>query len=377
MTMRLRRRVDAIRRTWWFAVVTDVALAAAAFVDVVVALPLWTPEEAALAVVAVLGLLVRRRLPWVSFALVLPGLVVDAMTIAAPIALYSVAVRTRRVWAMAVAGAVTFVCFLLPDWQLPDLDYLAPSLLYALMYAATPLALGALVRTRGELSDRLSDLSDARESERRRDEQDVLRRERARISREMHDVVSHQVSLIAVQAGALQVASTDPAAQRGARVIRSLAVRTLDELRQMVGVLRAEGATTDLEAPQPTLDDVARLVAESGLDARLDADLPDDLTPAVQRAVYRTVQEGLTNVRKHAPGARVCVSATATTTTIEVVVRNESGSADAMHLPSSGTGLRGLRERAELLGGHLEAAPADDGFRLSVSIPRIAGPADE
>ncbi|MBM3716893.1 MAG: two-component sensor histidine kinase, partial [Actinobacteria bacterium] len=223
---------------------------------------------------------------------------------------------------------------------------------------------------RHELSDRLADLSAAREAERRRDEQDVLRGERARISREMHDVVSHQVSLIAVQAGALQVASADPTAQQGARVIRSLAVRTLDELRQMVGVLRAEGVVTPSEAPQPTIADLPRLVEESGMDATLRTRLPDDLAPAVQRAVYRTVQEGLTNARKHAPGARVEVSAVATTMTIDVVVCNSSGTMDALTLPSSGTGLRGLRERAELLGGHLEASPADGGFRLSVSVPR-------
>lgn len=366
----LRRGFAAIRHRWWFALVVDLVLAGAAFVDVAVAIGWWSPFETTLALIAVAGVLLRRRLPWVAFAMVLPGLVVDAMTIATPVVLYALAVRTRRVWPMVVAGALTFLCFLLPDWQLPPLDYLAPSLLYALLYAATPIALGALVRTRHELSDRLADLSAAREAERRRDEQDVLRGERARISREMHDVVSHQVSLIAVQAGALQVASADPSARQGARIIRSLAVRTLDELRQMVGVLRAEGAVTASEAPQPTIADLPRLVEECGMDASLTTHLPDDLAPAVQRAVYRTVQEGLTNARKHAPGARVEVSAVATTTTIDVVVCNSTGTMDALTLPSSGTGLRGLRERAELLGGHLEASPADGGFRLTVSVPR-------
>jgi len=360
-----------VTRRRWFAVAVDLALAAAAFIDVAVSIPSWSTIETVVALVAVAGLLVRRRLPWVSFALVLPGLVVDAMTIAAPIALYSVAVRTRRLPALVAAGAVTFACFLLPDWQLPSLDFLAPSLLYALMYAATPIALGALVRTHHELSDRVADLSAAREAERLREEQDVLRRERARISREMHDVVSHQVSLVAVQAGALQVSSRDPDAQRIAGVIRSLAVRTLDELRQMVGVLRADGARTDTAEPQPTLADLPRLVSESGLEADLDIALPADLAPAVQRAVFRTVQEGLTNARKHAPGARVCVRAVATTAAIDVVVQNDSSTQSGLFLPSSGTGLRGLRERAELLGGHLDAtARADGGYRLRVTIPR-------
>lgn len=371
MTARSRHRLTPLTRSRWFAVVTDLALAAAAVIDVVVLLPGWTPFEIALAAVAVAGLLVRRRLPWVAFVLVLPGLVVDAMTIAAPIALYSVAVRERRLPPVLAAGAVTFACFLLPDWQLPELDYLAPSLLYALMYAATPIALGALVRTRTELSDRVAELSAARAVERLRDEQDVLRRERARLSREMHDVVSHQVSLIAVQAGALQVASTDPDARRAAGVIRSLAVRTLDELRQMVGVLRAEGAPTGGDKPQPTLDDLARLVADSGISAELVTDITFDLAPPLERAVYRTVQEGLTNARKHAPGAPVRVSVRTTTASIQVVVDNDAPTTAALPLPSGGAGLRGLRERAELLGGSLDAASrSGGGFRLSVSLPR-------
>ncbi|MDF2992269.1 MAG: signal transduction histidine kinase, glucose-6-phosphate specific [Microbacterium sp.] len=371
MTKALPAALTRIAGRRWFAVVVDLALAAAAFVDVAVSIPSWTTVETAIALIAVVGLLLRRRLPWVSFALVLPGLVVDAMTIAAPIALYSVAVRTRRIPLLVGAGALTFACFLLPDWQLPSIDFLAPSLLYALMYAATPIALGALVRTRRELSERVADLSAARAAERLREEQDVLRRERARISREMHDVVSHQVSLVAIQAGALQVSSSDPDAQRIAGVIRSLAVRTLDELRQMVGVLRADGARTDTAEPQPTLGDLPRLVGESGLEADLDVALPADLAPALQRAVYRTVQEGLTNARKHAPGARVSVTAVATTAAIDVIVQNDSSAQRGLFLPSSGTGLRGLRERAELLGGHLDAAArSDGGYRLRVTIPR-------
>ncbi|MBN9209991.1 MAG: two-component sensor histidine kinase [Microbacterium sp.] len=371
MTTGARDRLAAVTRSRWFAVVTDLALAGAAIVDVIVLLPEWTPFEIALAAVAVLGLLVRRRLPWVAFALVLPGLLVDAMTIAAPIALYSVAVRERRLPPLLVAGAVTFVCFLLPDWQLPELDYLAPSLLYALLYAATPIALGALVRTRSELSDRVAELSAARAAERLRDEQDVLRQERARLSREMHDVVSHQVSLIAVQAGALQVSSPDPAARGAAGVIRSLAVRTLDELRQMVGVLRAEGAPTRGDKPQPTLDDLPRLVADSGLPAELVTDVTTDLAPPLQRAVYRTIQEGLTNARKHAPGAAVRVSVRTSTATIDVVIENDAPTEPALALPSGGAGLRGLRERAELLGGRLAASSEPGGaFRLAVSLPR-------
>ncbi|CAH0326255.1 Signal transduction histidine-protein kinase/phosphatase DegS [Microbacterium sp. Bi128] len=179
------------------------------------------------------------------------------------------------------------------------------------------------------------------------------------------------MSLIAVQAGALQVSSADPDARRGAGIIRSLSVRTLDELRQMVGVLRAEGAPTPGDKPQPTLDDLPRLLSDSDLPADLVTDVRGELAPPLQRAVYRTVQEGLTNARKHAPGARVRVSVRTTTTAVDVVVHNDAPIAEALPLPSGGAGLRGLRERAELLGGRLDAGgEPDGGFRLAVTLPR-------
>jgi signal transduction histidine kinase len=139
----------------------------------------------------------------------------------------------------------------------------------------------------------------------------------------------------------------------------------------MVGVLRAEGAPTGGDKPQPTLDDLARLVADSGISAELVTDITSDLAPPLERAVYRTVQEGLTNARKHAPGAPVRVSVRTTTASIQVVVDNDAPTTAALPLPSGGAGLRGLRERAELLGGSLDAASrSGGGFRLSVSLPR-------
>ena len=101
--------------------------------------------------------------------------------------------------------------------------------------------LGRLVQARRDLAHRLSEIEEAREHERLLRSQAVLARERAQLAREMHDVVSHQVSLIAVQTGALQVAATDPDFEEGARTIRSLSVDTLDELRHMVTLLRASG----------------------------------------------------------------------------------------------------------------------------------------
>jgi signal transduction histidine kinase len=192
----------------------------------------------------------------------------------------------------------------------------------------------------------------------------------------MHDVVSHQVSLIALQAGALRVTADSPATREIAATIRTLATRTLDELRVMIGVLRS-GQEAEL-APLPRLNDIPQLVADSGLGARLDSDLPPgpDWPDAVQRAAYRIVQEGLTNARKHAPGAQIAVRLWARGPELRVEVRNGPPPGPPMPavgpttaLPCGGHGLIGLRERAELLGGHLHAGHTDSGgFDLLVTL---------
>jgi len=223
---------------------------------------------------------------------------------------------------------------------------------------------------------RLDELTRGRQREQLLLAQGVLATERARLAREMHDVVSHQVSLISIQAGALQVSSADPAAKERAGTIRELSVRTLDELRHMVGVLRAAGGTTLDLTPQPTLADLPQLIGGSGLDTRSDLDWGGRAWPeAVERAAYRTVQEALTNIRKHAPGAEVRVRVRADGDLLRVEVRNgpADGSAEQLRLPGGGHGLVGLRERAQLLGGTLEAAPEPGGgFLIRLALPHLA-----
>jgi len=124
------------------------------------------------------------------------------------------------------------------------------------------------------LARRLTEIEEAREHERALHAQAVLARERTQLAREMHDVVSHQVSLIAVQAGALQVAAKDAEAKEAARTIRSLSVTTLDELRTMVTLLRASGGSVTELTPQPTLADLHKLVESSGTQAQLAGELP-------------------------------------------------------------------------------------------------------
>jgi signal transduction histidine kinase len=215
-------------------------------------------------------------------------------------------------------------------------------------------------------------LAASRERERMLHARAVRADERARLAREMHDVVSHQVSLIAMQAGALRMVAVDPKAQQVAGTIRMLSTRTLDELRQLVSVLRT---TSGNDSPQPRVADLPQLVSSAGIPATLTVQGPvDDLPAPVSGAVYRTVQEALTNVRKHACGAPTAVLVVADTDSLVVEVRNEApeGPHDCGSLPSGGHGLVGLRERAALLDGDFEAGPTDGGgFIVRVTFPLI------
>lgn len=349
----------------------EAAIIAAAALESLSTLDWATPVESGLAIVAAVGLLVRRRWPWVSLVLAIPAFTLNLATLAGLVALYSVAVAERRRWRLVVAGAGSFLLAAFPWWGWSAPNYAVLSVVYAGLYAGAPIAFGLLYRTRRELSDRLRELESVREIERRRIEEDALKAERSRIAREMHDVVSHQVSLIAVQAGAIQVHTQEATTKRLVLTIRSLASRTLDELRDMVTVLRADSEVQRL-APQPTVDDLAALIEGSGIEVVEAIDLPDALPPAVQRAMFRTVQEGLTNARKHAPGEVVEITADADAERLVVVVRNRLASAPARSRSDGGRGgfgLMGLRERAELLGGTLQVDEEADAFTVTMRVP--------
>ena len=241
---------------------------------------------------------------------------------------------------------------------------------YGLATSVAPVLFGQLLQARRDLARRLTEVEEAREHERTLHAQAALARERAQLAREMHDVVSHQVSLIAVRAGALQVAAKDADAKEAARTIRSLSVTTLDELRTMVTLLRASGGDATELTPQPTLADLRRLVESSGTHTELTGELPPDVGTPTQRALYRTVQEALANVRKHAPGANAHVELWQDGDDIGVTVTNTPPTRLSLSLPGAQHGLVGLRERADILHGTLEAGPtAQGGYRVRLRVP--------
>src|SRR5215210_6330150 len=241
-----------------------------------------------------------------------------------------------------------------------------------LLLTGVVLGWGLFVRARRELVRSLRAQAD-------RAADDARAAERRRIAREMHDVLAHRLSLLSVHAGALEFHPDAPAEEvaEAAGVIRQSAKTALEELRGVIGVLREDSGESLTQAPQPTLADLAALVEESrGAGMRITAriELGDAAPPAaVGRTAYRIAQEGLTNARKHAPGAAATLTVRAPDGDLQVEVRSLApvAVAAAAPLPGAGTGLIGLAERVSLAGGKLEHGIDPDGaFVLRASLPR-------
>ncbi|MDX3374982.1 histidine kinase [Streptomyces sp. ME02-6991-2A] len=325
------------------------------------------------------ALVLRRRQPELALAAGIPGLLLGHLAFAPLIALYFLAVHRRSAVPGAVGAVVVALAQFLPlplgDVTLLRLDH--DTVLDALDSCALGVGAFVLGRSSRQRRERLREITEGRERENRLLARHTLATERARLAREMHDVVAHKVSLISLQAGVLQVTEPGASAVREtAGVIRRLSVDTLTELQHLVGVLRADGQADGDLAPQPRLADLGRLVEESALPVELHLDDFDDLAgplpEAVERAAYRTVQEALTNVRKHAPGASAQVRVGPVGGRLHVEVRNTApdGSAGPPGLPAGGMGLVGLRERAALLGGSFTAAPLPGGgFLVRAEFP--------
>jgi signal transduction histidine kinase len=356
-------------------VLVDLALVAVAIAHGYVALHLFDRDSAvtlSLGLVGAFGIFLRHRMPWVALLIAMPGLFIADAVVAPLVALYTLAAAGTGTRALIVTAAVVVFGYsaIWRGYSSTDLAIIIST--YGLVGAVGAVATGMLVRTRRKLSDSIEQLRVIRMEEIERVAGDVRAAERAQLAREMHDAVSHQVSLIAVQAGALQVTSRDEESARVAKVIRSLAVRTIEELRQMVTVLRASGARSEELSPQFTLDDIQEMVAGSGMEVDLKIDVPDDVPPPVERAVYRAVQEGLANAGRYAPGAPVTVACSAASNSLVLTVENgpPPDGLGKNDVPSTKHGHIGLAERAELLGGTFEARETDaGGFVITMVAP--------
>ena len=341
-----------------------------------------TPIVYVLTAVSFLPLAFRRRFPMGVLVITTLGASAyqlghyppNLVFLAPLIALYTVAsTRDRRT--AFVAGVLSGVLQLGAAWAGLGVGNLWTEAvrIFALLGAAG--ALGDAAHNRrayvAEVEQRAADAERTREEEasRRVDE------ERLRIARELHDVTAHSLSIIAVQSGAAShVIDSDPAeARRALEAIRRTSKDALDELRAMLGVLRAAGDSDVPLAPVPGLSRLGELVASlRGAGHEVTADVDENLgeIPAVVEAsAFRIVQEALTNVVRHAGPCKVTLRVRREDSVLALTI-DDDGNTPPTPLPQGGHGLAGMRERVTALGGTFEAGPRDGGgFHVAVRLP--------
>ncbi len=347
------------------------------------------PGAYGLILLATVPLVLRRRVPYVALAASLSALLALAwldyggiyVGYSILVGLYSVSAH-RGLRGAVIASLLTIVA-LFVSYQSASWDSNASDSAFDVLAIATAVALGDGTRNRMRLAAEQAARLATLDAEQERIARQTVLDERNRIARELHDLVAHSMSIVAVQAGVGHyLIDRDPAQAKDAlATIETTSRQALTEMRRMLGVLRVEttseatdGAST-LE-PQPGSNDITTLVAEaasSGLDVRLvvepDGTMPD-LPPGVALSAYRIVQEALTNVRKHAGPAHVTVTVHHHTDRLDVTVDDDGRGVSTMVGERRGFGLVGMRERATVLGGTLMAGPRPGGgFRVHATLP--------
>ncbi|MFF2143820.1 sensor histidine kinase [Kitasatospora sp. NPDC058190] len=289
--------------------------------------------------------------------------------------LLALALRERRPTLVAVWVATVLLTVLTTTLGLPRAGDGTTVLLIALSGAV--LLLGWAIRDRAVARRLLSEQEQISEIER---ERRTLLEERARIARELHDVVAHHMSVIAVQAASApyRIEGVPADAAEEFTTIADAARESLAEMRRLLGVLRSEESAAE-KAPQPGVDRLAQLVetvGRAGVPAELTVDegLAERVPQAVGLSVYRIVQEALANVVRHAPGARTWVSLAADGPELRLTVVNAPPPQHAESLEASvegtGQGLVGMRERVRLVDGRLDTGPLPDGgFKVAAVLP--------
>ncbi|MBN6037855.1 sensor histidine kinase [Amycolatopsis sp. 195334CR] len=330
----------------------------------------------------VFGLVVAGALAMLAADLFAPGLLspVDPLTLATvptitPVLVVAMIRILARPVALTLVGLLAVVAT--RPWA-PSWDVLP----FGLVNTVLPALLILYVDARKQLLQSLRDRAERAEREQSLLAEQARAQERRRLAAEMHDVVTHQLSLMVLHAGALGVSSAEASVRAAAEDIRAAGTRALDELRDLVGVLRTNQSEMDRKGEErvDAAADIAALevlAAESasvGVVVRLDLDGdPALLSPTISRTAHRIVQEALTNVRKHAPGAVVDAELRYGGDGVRIRVRNGPAAArpdPVLAESGSGAGLAGLRQRADLLGGSLRAGPVTGGgFELGAILP--------
>ncbi|MER5758882.1 histidine kinase [Streptomyces sp. NPDC002082] len=346
---------------------------------------------------AMVAVLIRRQFPAVALAASAVLVAVEPMTSGALAAVaHTVGLRWDRVPSRALLLAV---CATVPmaltvansaGDPAPVLGYeVMVVLVTGIVCGALPGLAGALAGQRERLVQALRGRNAVLEHAHRSAEEQARSRERAHIAGEMHDLLGHRLSLIALHSGGLAMATEkgDPEVHHSALLVHRTGRQAMDELRGVLGVLRAgeparEDASQPLTPTTGTRAAITCLVAQSraaGIAVGLDwsAEELTGASPSARRAVDRVIREALTNVHKYAAGAHVSVSVRGDAQHLRVEVRNgPETTGRSPRLPGTDLGLVGLHERVRLLGGTLRAEPTDNGgYAVVAHIPLSAGPA--
>ncbi|TGA97320.1 histidine kinase [Streptomyces sp. MZ04] len=364
------------------------------------ALPLGDHRGVALglAILASVSMTVRRAWPLVPALLATVDVWVHGTMLLYPVAIYTLGVQGRLRWAIAFGAVGAGVPVLNPIHApfhgfIPQLPF--PALLvYDVMTFVTPmiaipLFVAATVRAHRMAIGSHQDRAERARRQRTLQARNARLEERTRLASDLHDLVAHYVGLMVIHAGALEVRRDGPSetAQR-AQLIGDLGRRAMEELRDLFDVLHVDDVTDSVRprATDPAADMLWVQKVEDALNRARSTGTPvtwereGELTEAHQAAyepAYRTIQEGLSNATRHAPGAHVHVSVTAHPQELQVRVRNAPAVTAVISHAGGGKGLAGLRERAARSGGIIRARPtADGGFELLSRIPAAGGPQD-
>lgn len=381
MLRRVRARARSSRVEWLLSLLLVVAVAAEHLYMSGAGHPQWSGWSAIIGVLAVaLALLIRPRYPAAAIAVVcalVGGTVVvnDGWSLAsyvvfAAIMSFMVGRRAERIWPSAAVACAAVAVLTVLDAVLNSEfvagDQVANRLHLAMagnmvIFMALPWLSGRYLRQIG--------LSHSTKIEQ------AQLTERARIAQEMHDSLGHELSLIALRAGALEVApGLDATHQRSAGAIRAAAAEATERLGEIVGVLRPAAEGAPLAPASAGIGDLVERARESGMDVRLEDGATDGDEPALgpvrHAAAHRIVQESLTNAARHAPGSSVTVSVEREVSGVRIAVANTRATLPPRAGSTTGLGLAGLEEAARAAGGTLRHGPiAAGGFEVVAELP--------
>jgi signal transduction histidine kinase len=339
----------------------------------------WFWSDLLLGVAALVLLHWRRRFP-VAVAVATNALSLVSWSAGGPATLALASLATRRRWREIIpVGLLGLAAGIALEAQNPvRTDSYAFTVPFMVMLIGVTVGWGMYIGSRRELLATLRDRAETAETEQHARVLQARAAERSRIAREMHDVLAHRISLVTMHAGAMVYREDLDADQMRAtaRIIQDNSHHAMVELREVLGILRDGPGDADPERPQPSARDLPELIAEarrSGMRVVSDESVDLGAIPdPLGRTVYRVVQEGLTNARKHAADTLVTVSlAGAPAAGVTVRIGNPLRVGDSTDgAPASGLGLVGLSERAELAGGRLthQVSPAGE-FVLTAWLP--------